>query len=152
MARAVCTDVVVFDSVFLLAILDPLSQLPPDPGTRRAIDRGRQRVEHLIDTLSESRARVLLPSPVLAEVFVTAGSAVGDYIAKTRSVSTLIVADFDSLAAIECAQLTGAALQTGKKRGKAAEQPWQKVKIDRQILWIVLSNHPPWRCLPRRAA
>jgi hypothetical protein len=46
------------------------------------------------------------------------------------------VADFDTMAAVECAQLTGAALKTGKKRGGAGNEPWQKVKIDRQIVAI----------------
>ena len=129
---------VVFDSVFLMLALDEHAKVPSDPITKRAIPKGRQRVEHLIDTLSDSGTRILIPSPALAEVLVSAGAdTTALMVAKLRSVSMMQVADFDTLAAIECAQLIGAALAKGKKRGAASKvAPWQKVKIDRQILAI----------------
>ena len=128
---------VVFDSTFLLLALHPNVAVPPDPRTKKPIEKGRERVEHLIDTLSDARTRMFVPSPVLAEVLVYAGAAaIAGYISKIRGVSSMSVADFDTLAAIECAQLTGAALAGGRKRGKESQQPWQKVKFDRQIVAI----------------
>jgi rRNA-processing protein FCF1 len=128
---------VVFDSDFLLAALDAKASLPRDPKTGKAIGKARERVEHLIDTLSSSRTRMLIPAPVLAEVLVNAGSAVGDYIKNLRAVTAMQVGDFDMRAAVECAQLVGAAIKSGAKRSKSvADQPWQKVKIDRQIVAI----------------
>jgi predicted nucleic acid-binding protein len=127
---------VLFDSAFLLLVLDPKAQTPRDPKSDKVIEKGRARVEHLIDVLSDTRTRMLVPAPVLAEVLVHAGAATAEYIVKIRGVSSMQVADFDTLAAIECAQLTGAALKKGKKRGAAGNEPWQKVKIDRQIVAI----------------
>lgn len=126
---------VVFDSAFLLAALDPKASLPRDPKTGKAVDKARERVEYLIDTLSGARTRMLIPAPVLAEVLVNAGNATGEYIKNIRAVSSMQVGDFDTRAAVECAQLVGAALKTGNKRGKGSE-PWQKVKFDRQIVAI----------------
>jgi hypothetical protein len=129
--------VVVFDSAFLILALSEHAKVPADPVTKKPIPKGRERVEHLIDMLSETRTRMLIPSPVLAEVLVQGGAAATQQlIAKLRSVSMMQVADFDTLAAIECAQLTGAALASGPKRGPARQEPWQKVKIDRQIVAI----------------
>jgi len=128
--------VVVFDSAFLLLVLDPKAPTPRDPKSDKIIEKGRARVEYLIDSLSDARTRMLVPAPVLAEVLVHAGAATAGYIVKIRGVSSMQVADFDTLAAIECAQLTGAALKKGKKRGAASNEPWQKVKIDRQIIAI----------------
>ncbi len=127
---------VLFDSAFLLLVLDPKAQIPRDPKSNKIIVKGRERVEHLIDVLSDARTRMLVPAPVLAEVLVHAGTATAQYIATLRGVSSMQVADFDTMAAVECAQLTGAALKTGKKRGSAGNEPWQKVKIDRQIVAI----------------
>jgi predicted nucleic acid-binding protein len=128
--------VVIFDSAVLLLALDASAQIPNDPATRKPVDKGRERVEHLIDTLSDGRTRILIPAPVLAEVLVHAGAATAQIVAKFRTVTGLIVGDFDSVAAVECAQLTGAAIVAGRKRGAAKDQPWQKVKIDRQIVAI----------------
>ena len=126
---------VVFDSSFLIALLDADTPLPPDPKTNKPIEKARERVEYLLDVLSANNERVLIPSPVLAEVLVYGGSATATYIQKIRAESAFIVGDFDSLAATECAQLTGAALAAGHKRGKL-KQAWQKVKFDRQIVAI----------------
>jgi predicted nucleic acid-binding protein len=126
---------VVFDSSFLIAMLDADAQLPPDPKTKKPIEKARERIEFLVDTLSASKTRVLVPAPVLAEVLVYGGSATADYLQKLRSESVFVVGDFNALAAAECAQLTRAALSTGSKKGKL-KVAWQKVKIDRQIIAI----------------
>jgi predicted nucleic acid-binding protein len=128
--------VVIFDAAFLLLTFDSKARIPPDPATGKVIAKGRERVEHLIETLSDARTRMLIPTPVIAEILVHAGSASNDYIAKLRRVSSMVVADFDMRAAVECAQLTSTAIGAGGKRGSASNQPWQKVKIDRQILAI----------------
>ena len=128
---------VVFDSTFFLLLVHDSVSVPNDPKTRKPWEKGRERVEFLIDRLSEAGTEVLIPTPVLAEAFVRTGSATTEILSKLRSSRVLRVGNFDERAAIEVAMMTGVALATGKKRGKAPTfAPWQKVKIDRQIVAI----------------
>jgi predicted nucleic acid-binding protein len=133
--------VVVLDSTVLLLLLDEKVPIPKDPATKKPYADGRERVEYLIDQLSESKTPILVPTPVLAEVLVRAGSATGEYLTKVRSVPGFRIGNFDQKAAVELALMTGAALKTGKKRGAGvASAPWQKVKFDRQIVAIAKSE------------
>lgn len=127
---------VVFDATFLLLALRPGVRAPDDPATHQPVDKARERIEYLIQTLSDSGVPVIIPTPALAETLVLAGAGAADIIAGIRRVSGLRVADFDTRAALECALLTDAALKAGNKRGKADKQPYQKVKVDRQIIAI----------------
>jgi predicted nucleic acid-binding protein len=132
------TDLVVFDSSFLLVALRPGVSVPPDPATGQPIVRPRERIEHLINEISERGSRVIVPTPALAEalVIVGPGKASGELVTGLRRATAITVEAFDQLAAIECAQLTTDAVATGTKRGRANNQPWQKVKVDRQIVAI----------------
>ena len=49
------------------------------------------------------------------------------------------IADFDTVAAVELAAMTREAVRAGDKRA-GVEAPWQKVKIDRQIIAIAKSR------------
>jgi hypothetical protein len=64
-----------------------------DPATMKQHVNGRERMEYLIDKLSESRTPIVVP--VLAEVLVRAGPATGDYLTKVRSVPGLRIGNFD---------------------------------------------------------
>lgn len=132
---------VVFDSTFLLLLLDDKTSVPRDPATDKPWKDGRARIEYLIDRLSDAGTEVLIPTPVLAEVLVRTGTATAQILAQIRATKGLRIVDFDQRAAIEVALMTGAALVAGKKRGKAAAAaPWQKVKIDRQIVAIAKAH------------
>jgi hypothetical protein len=129
--------VVVFDATFLMVALVPNAKVPADPKTNRPIENASKRVEYLIDTLSDTRTPIIIPTPALAECFViTGGSAAAQLHTALRNIPSMRVTDFDLRAAIECASLTSAALARGRKRGSASNQPYQKVKIDRQIVAI----------------
>lgn len=127
----------VFDASFLLLAIRPHSPVAPDPATGKVIDGVPQRIDYLIKTLSETGQPILVPTPVLAEVFVVGGAAVAaDFSARIRRIPGVQVVDFDFRASVECALLTSSALAVGRKRGAAIGEPWQKVKIDRQIVAI----------------
>lgn len=126
---------VLLDSTFLLLVLYEGVSVPKDASTGKPFEKGRERVEHLIDTLSESKTPVLIPTPVLSEVLVRAGSAAAQLIAKVRQIPHLKIGTFDERAAIELAMLTGAALKA-KKKNSPKQEPYQKIKFDRQIVAI----------------
>lgn len=127
---------VVFDASFLLLALRPGVRAPIDPTTRKPVEKARERVEYLIRTLTESATPVVVPAPALSETLVMAAAGVPEIVSGLRRIPAIRIADFDTRAAIECAFLTDAALSTGTKRGRAVGEPYQKVKVDRQIIAI----------------
>jgi predicted nucleic acid-binding protein len=125
---------VVFDnSIFCLA-------LHPDAKPRSAVDRPKDRIQHLIDTLRDNKEIVVIPAPVLSEFLVFAGTDAPEYLIRIRESSTLRVEPFDERAAIELADIEIAARAKGNKRGSATTSEWQKVKFDRQIVAIAKAH------------
>lgn len=57
---------VIFDANFLLLLLDPDVDVPVDPATGQPLARAKDRVEHLIATLSQQRETIGIPTPVVA--------------------------------------------------------------------------------------
>ncbi|MCX5935268.1 MAG: hypothetical protein NTU99_10920, partial [Pseudanabaena sp. LacPavin_0818_WC45_MAG_42_6] len=106
-----------------------------DPQTKQAIPFFRERVDFLIKSLSESRTKILIPTPALSEVLVHAGPAMAIYMDKINKASAFRIAPFDARAAINVALMTRIAINEGGKRGGLAA-PWAKIKYDRQIVAI----------------
>ena len=126
---------VIIDSNILLLLLDPDVDVPTDPTTGLPLARAKDRVEHLVATLSQQRETIGIPTPVVAEILVHAGSARPEYLGIISTSSRFRVLSFDLRAAVETASLTAIANAGGdKKAGSTA--PWQKVKVDRQIVAI----------------
>ncbi|WP_044562594.1 hypothetical protein [Azospirillum sp. B4] len=123
---------VVFDANFLLLLLDPDVDVPTDPATQKPLVRAKDRVEYLIATLSQQQEIIGIPTPVIAEVLVHAGTAGGGYLSILTDSSRFRILPFDLRAAVETAAMTATALGAGNKKG-GSTAPWQKVKIDRQI-------------------
>ena len=64
---------VIFDTNFLLLLLDPDVDVPTDLATEQPLTRAKERVEHLIAGLSQQRETIGIPTPVIAEILVHAG-------------------------------------------------------------------------------
>lgn len=126
---------VVFDTTVLLPILWPDVPVPRDPNTDQPIDRFRDRIDHLIARLERTRTKIIVPTPVLSEILVRAGSAGPDYLARITSESVFRTAAFDERAAVEVAAMTRTAIDAGDKRGGVGGT-WNKIKYDRQIVAI----------------
>lgn len=71
--------------------------------------------------------------PAVAEYLVGADIAALETFNKLERKAFVVVAPFDRAAAFECAQLDRAAIGGGDKKD-GAKAPWQKIKIDRQIV------------------
>ena len=122
-----------FDTNVLCLLLHPDADIPDDPATGKAVSRAQDRIAHLVEQFRESRSRILIPTPVLAEFLTFADS---DYLEVINSSAHFEVASFDQRAAIETASAMKKAKSgpRGKKLGLKAK--WQKLKIDWQIVAI----------------
>ena len=107
--------VVAFDNSVLCLLLHPGVDVPNDPATGNPVSRAQDRIAYLVEQLRESRSRILIPTPVLAE-FLTFASA--DYLDEINSSAHFEVAPFDQRAAIEAGSAMRRARfgQGGKKR------------------------------------
>jgi len=122
---------ILFDTSVLLLLLCPNANLPKDPDTQQPLEHAKQRIEYLIKKLNKSRAKILIPAPVLSELLVHAGTATNDFVQQLQQTPFMIV-PFDTRAAIECAD----AMKQQGIRGKGKDNPRAKVKFDRQIVAI----------------
>jgi predicted nucleic acid-binding protein len=125
---------VVFDATMLLLLLRPESGRPVD-SSGKPIEEVQARIAHLIQHIERARIRVIIPTPVLSEVLVHAGNAGPEIVEKLTRSTVFRVVPFDTLAAIEAALMTRAAIGAGSKRSGMVA-PWAKVKFDRQIVAI----------------
>lgn len=73
--------------------------------------------------------------PAIAEFLVGADLAGVEFLNSLDKKTFLLMADFNRAAAFELAQIDRAALNTGDKKDETLA-PWQKIKIDRQIVAI----------------
>lgn len=116
---------VIFDANVLIALVS--KKTPSDDLAR---------LNALISDLSKRRLFVGIPTPVLAEFLVKTDAATQAVLDALERKSSLRVIPFDKMAAYECSMLDKKALSNGNKRGSAKSAPYQKIKVDRQILAI----------------
>lgn len=122
--------IVAIDSTVLLHLIDPQLAVPPQPHTGEPPERCAERLDHFIEQLSKDGGRLIVPTPVLAEILVRAGAAGPDWLNTLRGRKAIKVADFDTLAAIECAAMT---LERPKRDRESTRR---KAKFDEQIVAI----------------
>lgn len=127
--------IVAVDTSVLLLFLAPHAPPPRLAGGAEPLPHARERIEHLIATLDEEKARILVPTPVLSEVLVHANAAAPRYLEIIARSGCFQVVDFDQRAAVELAAMTRQAIAEGDYRA-GSSSPRQKIKIDRQIVAV----------------
>lgn len=130
---------VVFDATMMLLLMRPNISAPLDPATGLPVEHAEIRINSLVSALDKSRTRIIVPAPALSELLVRAGGAGNALIETIQKSSLFHIAPFDTLAAIEVAEMTRAALDEGGKR-ENADGTWAKIKYDRQIIAIARIN------------
>lgn len=95
----------------------------------------KERLDQLLLEAHRDKRRIIIPTPAMAEFLVRAEEASTAAFAALEKRAAVYVAAFDRMAAFECALLDAAALNRGDKRDGSTE-PYQKIKIDRQIIAI----------------
>ena len=94
------------------------------------------KAHRLVGQLQRSHERVLVPMPALSELLVRISDP-ETFLARLKTEHFYKIADFDEIGAIELAAVARKFGLMGKKRGSASPRtPWQKVKLDRQIVAI----------------
>jgi len=95
----------------------------------------RRRLAHFFGEAEKAKAKLIVPTPALAEYLVRADQAALESIDRLEHKSFILIAPFDRASAYECALMDAAALSRGDKRD-GQKDAWQKIKIDRQIVAI----------------
>lgn len=125
---------VVMDATTLLLLLYPNASAPLDEITGRPIEKCKERIELLLQNLSQAGIQVMVPTPVLSEVLVTTGADKARVLNEIGNTYAFVVQPFDTLAAVEVAMLTDTDLQANKKL--SPDETKAKIKYDRQIIAI----------------
>lgn len=117
--------VVVFDTSFLVPLLDPAI---------KGSGEVRPKLKHLIDTLDRQRDVVIIPTPALSEVLIGAGDTASRYLDILSKTPRFRIAPFGTRAAVEAAERHRRAIHASDK--KEGMESWSKLKFDRQIIAI----------------
>ena len=96
-----------------------------------SVSRALELVDDLIEKLEAKKAKVIIPTPTLAEVLLKAPASGPTYIEKIKEYSCFQIKPFDEKAAVELAERLIASI--GKKRTKT-DVAKAKVTFDRQIV------------------
>lgn len=129
---------VLIDTSVLLLVLAPSTNPPLDPSTNAPLQKASERIEYLIDTLSKDRKTIIIPTPVLSEIMVYAGTAGPRWLQYFNNTAVFRIASFDQKAAIEAALSIKDSLDRGGLKIDASDSRVSrgKVKFDRQIVAI----------------
>lgn len=106
---------VVMDATTLMLLFQPNSSPPNDPVTGKPLEKCKERIELLLQGLSQASIKVLIPTPVLSEILVASGPDKARILGEINNAFAFQVQPFDQAAAIEVAMLTDTDLQSQKK-------------------------------------
>jgi len=123
---------VVFDAALALFLFSNHVGAPIDQATGKPVDRPKDRVDFLLETLQSAKTKIIIPTPALAEILVRAGKAGPAYLAKLQTSGAIKIEPFDTRAAIQVAWM---ASQPGDRPRNTGEV-YAKIKYDRQIAAI----------------
>ena len=127
---------VVIDATMLMLLFRPDIPARAVDLKGKPIDHVPERVAHLVKTLEAIKSCIVIPTPVLSELLVRATPEETQRILEEiNRVAVFRIEPFETRAAIELAVMTRTALTDGDKKG-GSNQPWAKIKFDRQIVAI----------------
>ncbi len=130
---------VVMDSTMLLLLFQSDARPPIDPTTNLPLEKCKERIDFLIQSLTDKNIEIAIPTPVLSEILVAAGPDKSKILDAINSFYAFSIKPFDQLAAVEVAMLTDKDLDSNKKLN--AQETKAKVKYDRQIVAIAKVNN-----------
>ncbi|MBY3416761.1 type II toxin-antitoxin system VapC family toxin [Rhizobium laguerreae] len=127
--------IVAFDTNILTYLFDENVNAPLSKTTGAPVEGCSERVEYLISTLQRDKAKIIIPTPSLAESLVMAREGAPERLAIIKRSKHFRISAFDERAAVEFA-----AIQDGRRRnGTKSEAPTRaKAKFDDQIVAIAV--------------
>lgn len=127
-----------FDAGFLSLLFRPKSRTPDDPSTGKPVERAKERIEYLVDTLSATGEKIIVPTPALSEFLMLLGADAADVLMSFHSEAAFQVKPFDERSAIELVSLSD--IKPGENKQKEQGGSWAKIKFDRQIVAIAKTH------------
>ena len=124
-----------FDNTLLSILLNPKGRIPLDPRTGRPVTGAKRRAEALVEALGKSRQKIIIPTPAAAELLTAIGPDAQEYLRIIGRSRLFELASFNPRCAIELALLNRDVFAAHDPKGGA--EPYQKMKIDRQIVAIL---------------
>ncbi len=125
---------IAIDATTLSILLNPNARAPLDAATGIPLELGRERILGFIAQVQKDRRKLIIPTPAAAELLTAIGPTSADYIRVVNRKAVFEVRSFDEVAAIELAFLNRDIF--GSLDQKNGLEPWQKMKVDRQIIAI----------------
>lgn len=126
---------ILMDATSFMLMVHPSAAPPIDPATGQPVSRVGERFAFLEAEVQRTSDTILIPTPALAEVLVGLDDAAPAVLEKITRSARFKIAEFDAMAAVELAAMTRDAIRAGDKKD-GSTSPWQKVKMDRQIIAI----------------
>jgi predicted nucleic acid-binding protein len=123
---------VVFDSSFLVAAVEPA--VVPVESHGGLEEDYRARLNQFLLQLDREKARIIVPTPVLAEIFVKKPERMGAFLRNLRRSSRFSIGEFGTAAAAAAADLMRR--HWPNPRARQAEWSRHRLKFDLQILAI----------------
>ena len=93
----------------------------------------RARINYFIERAEKSKSKIVFPMVCIAEFLVGAELAGIEFLKTLEKKSCIVMADFNMAAAYELSLIDRAAIGAGDKKDES-EEPWQKIKTDRQLV------------------
>lgn len=126
---------VVFDTNLAIMLVRPDAMAAKDTNGVM-VSHAKERVDGLLAQLAADKTKIVIPTPVLAEMLVRSDEDErAALIARFARSASFRVAAFDERAAMELADIEKKAIDGGDKRG-GVQGPWTKIRFDRQIVAI----------------
>lgn len=126
---------VAIDANTLSLLIYPSKHVLTDFRNNSPIDRASEKAEYIVTLADIDGESIIVPAPALAEALTPVADRIDEYIKELQSMERLKICSFGFKAAIELAIRSHKAMSAGDKRD-GVNEPWQKVKYDRQIVAI----------------
>jgi hypothetical protein len=128
-----------FDTGFLHLLFDDRAKVPKDRHGKPTVDRIQERIDYLVQTISQRRGKIVIAAPSLAEFLLLAEEKYADYLTIIRRKSVFEVAGFDDPEAVELAEHWKKHGDRKKLKPNTSDT-WAKMKYDRQIVAIAVTR------------
>ena len=125
--------IVAFDASILIYVIDERARPPIDPATGKPVDHCRERVTYLLESLQQQNAKIIIPTPTLAEVLVRAAKGGPEFLRILSSSKHFRIVPFDERAAVEFAARQAQRIEASER---APAPTRAKAKFDDQIMAI----------------
>lgn len=122
----------------LSILLNPSCRVPTDKSTGTIVDLAKERAESVVLQIQKARRKIIIPAPACAELLTVIGPDAQAYINLVGRSRVFTIASFDALCAAELALLNRDTF--GPNDAKNGAEPYQKIKVDRQIIAVCRVN------------